>query len=328
MKRYTFDETRQEAGGIIVIDGSMSTALEQLGCRLNDRLWTARILAEDPEKIKQVHREYFAAGADCGITASYQASFRGLTENGYSAADAREIIRRSVTLFLEAREEWLNSPETKDTASKRPVPLCLGACGPFGAYLADGSEYRGHYGVSDGELEEFHEERAQLLWDAGADLLLFETQPSLREALIEADIAEKLGADYWISFSCRDGSRIWEGNTVAECARALTKDHPHLRVVGVNCTKPAYLSSLIHSMRRETDLPIAVYPNSGEIWDAATKTWSREGADQTSFGDLAYTWMQDGAAAVGGCCTTIASHIRQVAEARDRFYAAGKRVKM
>lgn len=316
--RCTLEDTLKHTGGVMIIDGSMSTALENMGCDLNNRLWTAKILAEEPEKIKAVHINYFNAGADCGITASYQASFKGLEENGYSEEQAEQIIRRSVELFLEAREEWMPShPE-------RTAPLCLAGIGPYGAYLADGSEYRGHYGVSQEELYAFHRKRAEVLWQAGADLLLFETQPSLAEALVEADIAEQLQADYMISFSCADGIHTNEGQRISDCAAVLSKDHPHLRMLSVNCTEPKYIESLIHELKKGTSLPIAVYPNSGEVYDPVTKTWTKQNADPTSFEDYAFAWMCDGAAAVGGCCTTVEKHIRQVAEARRKFYSVGK----
>ena len=214
--------------GIMVIDGSMSTALENMGLDLNHRLWTARALAENPEQVKQVHINYFRAGADCGITCSYQASIPGLTGCGYTEAEAEVLIRRSVELFLEARDEWWEK-EGRDAG--RVWPLCLAGMGPYGAYLADGSEYTGAYQVSDEELYEFHARRARLLWEAGADILLFETQPSLHETLLEARIAEEMSADYWVSFSCRDGEHNGKGEPVTECASTLSQGHPHLKII-------------------------------------------------------------------------------------------------
>ena len=167
----------------LIIDGSMSTALEQLGCNLNDRLWTARVLADHPELVKEVHLQYLRAGADLHISASYQATIQGLTENDYSLEEAEEVIRRSVRMFKEARSEWW---EAEGRKAGRNWPLVGGAIGPYGAYLADGSEYRGHYGVSDETLYEFHRRRMELLAEEGSDFLLIETQPSLREALIAA----------------------------------------------------------------------------------------------------------------------------------------------
>ena len=203
-----------EKNGIMVIDGSMSTALEHLGANLNSKLWTAKALEESPELVKQVHLDYFRAGADCGITCSYQATIPGLMANGSSREEAEKLIARSVEIFQEARDQWWEEEGEKEG---RAWPLCLAGIGPYGAYLADGSEYRGHYGVEDSVLDEFHRRRMEILHEAGADILLIETQPSLHEALLAADIAEELGADYWISFSCMDDRHICEGDPIRKC---------------------------------------------------------------------------------------------------------------
>ena len=143
MQRIDLQDALKAVGGILIMDGSMATALENLGCDLSDKLQTAKILATHPEKIKQVHLDYLNAGANCGITASYRATIPGLMKAGYSMAEAERIIQQAVQLFMETRQEWLK------TNPHAVVPLCLGAGGPYGAYLADGSEYRGHYDVSD-----------------------------------------------------------------------------------------------------------------------------------------------------------------------------------
>ena len=312
-------ESVLEMTGQMVIDGSMSTALEHMGVNMNDKLWTAKALVECPEKVKQVHKNYFKAGADCGITCSYQATILRLMETGCSEQEAEDIVAKSVRLFLEARREWW---QEEGEAAGRAWPLCLAGIGPYGAYLADGSEYRGRYGVSRENLRSFHERRVQLLWEAGADILLFETQPSLEEALIEAEIAEEMEADYWISFSCRDEKHINEGDRIADCARTLSQGHPHLRMLGVNCTKPAYINGLIRELKSATELPIGVYPNSGEEYDPVTKTW-HGAADGQSFRDYALSYFRSGADAVGGCCTTVEQHVRQTAEARAEFQRSG-----
>lgn len=314
MKRAVLEDVLRK-NGRMVIDGSMSTALEHLGANLNSRLWTAKALAQTPELVKQVHLDYFKAGADCGITCSYQATIPGLMENGYSEEEAKALIARSVTIFLEAREEWW---EAEGKESGRAYPLCLAGIGPYGAYLADGSEYRGKYGVSKAKLRAFHKERMEILWNAGADILLIETQPSLEEALIEAQIAEEIGADYWISFSCCDGKHINEGDAIATCAKAFSVGHPYLKMIGVNCTKPEYIAELIGELKSATDLPVAVYPNSGEEYDPLTKTW-HGAADAKSFGAYALEYFRSGADAVGGCCTTVASHVLQVVQAREEY---------
>ncbi|MDO5132532.1 MAG: homocysteine S-methyltransferase [Eubacteriales bacterium] len=315
-----------EKNGIMVIDGSMSTALEHLGANLNSKLWTARALAESPELVRQVHLDYFKAGADCGITCSYQATIPGLMANGCTREEAEQLIARSVEIFIEARKLWW---EEEGEKTGRTWPLCLAGIGPYGAYLADGSEYRGHYGVSDDVLDGFHRRRMEILQEAGADILLIETQPSLREALLAADIAEELGADYWISFSCMDEKHICEGDPIRKCAEAFAQGHPHLQMIGVNCSKPVYIAGLVKELRaglqttgRGKTIPIGVYPNSGEEYDPVTKSWHGVG-DAKSFGEYALDYMKAGAEAVGGCCTTVADHVEQVVRARARFLAEG-----
>lgn len=316
--RVNFEAWLKETG-LFVVDGSMSTALEQMGANLNCSLWTATALIRTPEMVKKVHMDYFKAGADCGITCSYQATIQGLTENGYSPEEAKNLIEKSVKIFQSAREMWW---EEEGKAMKRAWPLCLAGIGPYGAYLADGSEYRGKYSVSDDELRDFHRERIQILWDAGADLLLFETQPSLSEALIEAEIAEGMNADYIVSFSCADGQKTFEGQPVRLCAEKLSQGHPHLRMLGINCTNPDYVCSLIYELRKSTSLPIIVYPNSGETYDPKTKTWNGQNSCK-SFEDYALSYFKAGAVAVGGCCTTVTSHIEQVVRAKKQFQEMG-----
>ena len=309
-----------DSNHIMIIDGSMSTALEELGADLNNKLWTASVLKNQPDLVRQVHYNYFKAGADCGITCSYQATIPGFMAAGCMEQEAEDLIRRSVTLFLEAREQWWNE-EGKD--SGRSYPLCLGAVGPYGAYLADGSEYTGRYSMDHDFLWNFHFRRMELLKEAGADMLLIETQPALAEALVAAEIAESLGIDYWISFTCIDTVHTCAGDSVRECARVLSEDHPRLKMIGINCTNPEYIPALIREMKQGTDLPVGVYPNSGEVYDPVTKSWTSQNG-KMDFGSYAFSYMTAGASAVGGCCTTVEKHIEQVADARARFSEAGE----
>lgn len=299
---------------ILVLDGAMSTPLEQMGCDLNDELWTAKILSDSPQLIRRVHKEYLDAGADLCITCSYQASIPGLMKKGYTKEEALNLIASSVTLLNDVIEQSMVGKRANE-----PRPLCLASVGPYGAYLADGSEYRGQYDISDHALREFHKERMETLWEAGADLLLMETIPSFREAMILADLAEEMNAPYWISFSCRDDLHINEGQLIAECARKLSKDHPLCKVIGVNCTAPRYITGLIRQLTMATDLPVAVYPNSGEEYDPATKTW-KGGCGNMTFREHAREWMDAGASIVGGCCRTVKEHICGVKMARESKY--------
>jgi homocysteine S-methyltransferase len=293
--------------GLVVDDGSMPTELEALGCDLNDALWSARVLMDEPELIKQVHREYFEAGADIGMSASYQATIPGFMKRGRTLEEAEALIKSSVTLLREARDEWWGVGR-----AGRVYPLTAAAVGPYGAYLADGSEYRGNYDLSDVELVKFHRRRMELLKEAGADCFAIETIPSLAEARVLAGLADELDLDCWVTFSCRNGSENCEGTPVRDCAREMAKFRS-VCAVGVNCTAPVYIERLIKEVRAVCDLPVIVYPNSGEEYDPQTKTW--HGAkDGISHADYVKKWIAAGAKIIGGCCRTRPAEIREIYE--------------
>lgn len=294
---------------LMILDGAMSTELERYGCDLNDSLWSAKILMEKPELIKQVHMDYFIAGADCATTASYQATVEGFTRRGLSEAEALNLIQASVRIAVKARNEFW---EISENRSNRPKPLVAASVGPYGAFLADGSEYRGDYKLSEDELMDFHRPRLKALIDAGADILACETIPCLMEARAIARLLEEFPRTYtWISFSAKDDLHISNGNLVAECAEWLDK-HEQVAAVGINCTPPQYVPSLIKEIHSHTAKPIVVYPNIGEQYDATTKTWHGASSGET-YSFNAHHWYECGARLIGGCCRTKPVDIKSIA---------------
>lgn len=293
---------------VLILDGAMATELESKGLDLNDALWSAKVLAEQPDVIEQVHYEYFQAGADCAMTASYQATIDGFLKKGYSLAQAEKFITDSVAIAVKARDRFW---QDLDNRKGRPYPLIVAAVGPYGAYLADGSEYRGDYDISEQELMDFHRRRMQLLLEAGADILACETVPCLFEAQAMAKaVGEFEGALCWISFSCNSEATICDGTSIAVCAAAMDV-FPQVAAIGINCTPPHLLPSLIRAVRTASHKPIAVYPNSGEIYDPVTKTW-RGTSEEGGFALAAQAWYQAGARLIGGCCRTTPADIAQV----------------
>ena len=305
-------------GGHVVLDGALATELERRGADLNDPLWSARVLMEQPELIEAVHRDYFRAGADVATTASYQATFEGFARRGLSASEAAELMRRAVQLAVQARDrfwaEWCaDAGESVSAAvvAGRRRPLVAASVGPYGAMLADGSEYRGHYGVSLETLADFHRPRLAVLAGAGADLLACETLPSLDEARVLAQLVDELRQapalahlGCWVSFSCRDAEHTCEGQTLAEAAAAL-EPFDAVLAVGVNCTPPQHVAALLASARAHTRKPLLAYPNAGERYDAVSKTWHPDPAcAHRSLADLAMDWAAAGAQLIGGCCRT------------------------
>ncbi|MFO1422938.1 MAG: homocysteine S-methyltransferase [Candidatus Competibacteraceae bacterium] len=293
---------------VLVLDGALATELERRGCDLRDPLWSAKVLIEAPDLIRRVHWDYFKAGADCAITASYQASVTGFMRRGLSHAEALDLIRRSVRLALEARDAFWREPAHR---IGRPRPLIAASVGPYGAFLADGSEYQGDYDLSETELMDFHRPRMAALLEAGADLLACETIPCFIEArALTRLLAEFPNATAWISFSARDEAHLSHGERLAECV-AWLNDQSQIAAVGVNCTAPRYLPALIEAARAVTDKPIVAYPNSGEIYDPARRGWSGV-SDAEAFAAEARRWHASGARLIGGCCRTTPDHIRTI----------------
>jgi homocysteine S-methyltransferase len=221
-------------------------------------------------------------------------------------------MRDAVALARGARDEFWND---RTNRNERLYPLVAASVGPYGAMLADGSEYRGHYTQSDRGLRDFHRPRLRVLAESGADLLAFETIPCLREALVLAQLLEEFPSmPAWLSFSCQDGIRNCEGEDVGACAAALLP-FGQIAAIGVNCTRPEYVDSLLRQMRRRTDKPLLAYPNSGEHYDAAAKTWLGF-ATAPPIADQSLSWYEAGARLIGGCCRTTPADIKAIHGAR------------
>lgn len=299
---------------VIILDGALATELEQRGANLDDPLWSAKVLLEQPQLIRAVHRDYFEAGADVATTASYQATFQGCARHGLTASQTAQLLRASVLLAAQARDDYLHHSARQPG---RPRPLIAASVGPYGAALADGSEYRGGYTLSDDELMAFHRPRLAVLAEAGADLMACETVPSLREAIVLARLLEEFPqCCAWISFSCRDGAHTGEGQPIEDCARALDA-FAQIVGVGVNCTRPDVIASLLRRMRDQTAKPLLAYPNSGETYDAATKSWHGPVAAMP-FAAQALDWYGAGARLIGGCCRTRPADIHAIRQVLQR----------
>jgi homocysteine S-methyltransferase len=261
-----------ETQAVVVLDGALATELERRGCDLNDPLWSARVLLESPHLIREVHADYFAAGADCATTASYQATFEGFAQRGLDSHRAAELMRLSVQLACDARDTFWAELTNR---VGRARPFVAASVGPYGAFLADGSEYRGNYGLTETELMDFHRPRMAVLASSGADLLACETIPCLLEARALLRLLEEEFPDTsaWFSFSARDSTHTNHGEPITECA-ALLGTHPQVAAIGVNCTAPEFVSELVQHAHAATSKPILAYPNSGETYDATHKLWN------------------------------------------------------
>ncbi|MFF7970937.1 homocysteine S-methyltransferase [Streptomyces sp. NPDC007905] len=278
------------AAGTVVLDGGMSNQLEAAGHELSDGLWSARLLAERPEAVTEAHLAYFTAGADVAITASYQATFEGFAQRGIGHEEAARLLVSSVELAREAARR------ARAAGAERPLWVAA-SVGPYGAMLADGSEYRGRYGLSLGELERFHRPRLEVLAGAGPDALALETVPDADEAAALLRGVRGLGVPAWLSYTV-DGRRTRAGQPFEE-AFAQAADVDEIIAVGVNCCAPGDVEHAVEVAARVTGKPVVVYPNSGEAWDARARAWR----GRTTFGaEQVKAWRDAGARLIGGCC--------------------------
>ncbi len=289
----------------VILDGGLSNVLESMGCDLDHKLWSARLIKSNPEAIVKAHLTYLEAGATCITTSGYQASFDGFIELGASKKQAIQLLLDSVSLAVKARKQFLSSQ-----APNRSIYIAA-SLGPYGAYLANGAEYTGDYGVSATHLIRFHKERLHVLEASKADFLAFETIPSLLEAEVLSELLLSSVKPSWVSFSCKDGSHLNDGHKIHDAAKILA-DHPTVFAIGVNCTAPKYINKIIDILKIEApDKRIIVYPNSGEVYHAKSKSWIGV-ADPVLFRKMAEEWLENGADIIGGCCRIGPEHILKI----------------
>lgn len=298
--------------GIVVLDGGLATELERRGANLNDPLWSARLLIENPALIREVHYDYFRAGADLATSASYQATFPGFAARGLNETRAADLMRLSVRLAREARDQFWT-----ERHDRRLRPLVAASIGCYGAYLHDGAEYRGDYGLSLQQLMDFHRPRLATLTESGADLLACETIPCQLEAEALVRLLQEFpSVPAWLSFSCRDERSVWHGETLVDCVQAATST-AQVVAVAINCTAPRHITGLLTNLSGFTQKPILVYPNSGEAWDARAHAWG-ETRYAFDWREGVRRWMDLGARGIGGCCRTTPDTIRLIRESIQR----------
>lgn len=311
----------RQLGRTFVLDGGLATELEHQGKNLSqDKLWSARILADDPQAVQAAHLAYYTAGADVATTCSYQATFEGLAQAGIGTAEAEQLLRRSVALAHAARTQFRN--QSAEVGSKQL--LVAFSCGPYGTVLADGSEYNGNYAesVTEEELIAFHRRRLQVIaHDPTLDILAFETIPCAKEvaAIVRLLDSESFGKPAWLSMSCSDDTHTSHGEDYAATCIPLLAACKSIAAVGFNCTAPRHIAGLLLKARQaleragHADKFLLAYPNSGEGYISAAGGWQGD-PDLTAeqYGIAAERWASMGATLIGGCCRTTPDHIRSV----------------
>lgn len=307
-----------ESQDYLILHGALGTELEYQGHDVSGKLWSAKYLLENPSLIQDIHETYLRAGSDLVTTSSYQATIPGLVDYGVDEEKAKELIALTVDLAKAARDQvWSELSDAQK--ANRPYPLISGDVGPYAAYLADGSEYTGQYSaMTKEELKDFHRPRIQILLDKGVDLLALETMPNITEAqaLVELLAQEFPQAQAYMSFTSQDGKSISDGTSIKAVADLLNGSKQVL-ALGLNCSSPSVYQEFLTSLRQYTDKPFVTYPNSGEVYDGASQTWTQSADHSHSLLENTQDWHKLGAKVVGGCCRTrpqdieiLSSHLR------------------
>ena len=290
----------------MIIDGALASELQRRGCDLNDSLWSAKVLIEQPELIQQVHYDYFKAGADCAITASYQATPMGFAQKGIELEESIKLIKTSVKLAQQAKMQYLN-----DIKEDKAL-LIAGSVGPYGAYLANGSEYTGDYQLSESEFIAFHKDRVTALIDAGVDILACETMPSFLEIKALTKLIQQFPmVNCWFSLTLKDQQHISDGTPLTEVIEYLNSIE-QIVSVGINCIALEKVTPALEVLSKLTSKPLIVYPNSGEEYDPTTKQWHKNHHHNCTFANLLDTWIKLGAKLIGGCCQTTPEDIVEI----------------
>ena len=299
-----------------ILDGGLSTQLAHLGVDLthHPKLWTAGLLSTTSgvALIEKAHGDFIAAGADIILTSSYQTN----------PSMPQNLLTTSLTAALASRDE-----------SHSPVEVYL-SLGPYGATLADGSEYTGVYPetVTEETLYTFHRTRlGMLLSERGGEVdgLAFETVPSVMEAgAVVRVLEENPGTAGWVTFTSPDGVHCSDGTLLSDavdlCIPSFVASSAP-RYVGLNCVAPSVVSTFLEMIvpvikaNPGAFAGVVLYPNLGGTWNAVSRCWSEEKG--AGFEEVAVEWRKaivEGAgveAIIGGCCGTDAEMVGRLGRA-------------
>lgn len=329
----------------IILDGALATYLETLGADISGSLWSADILIKNPSLIKQAHLDYYRAGAQVAITASYQASLPGLLQHlGTTEDEVKEVVKASVRLAQEARDEYVSEIMAATSESEMAAMLenggdaagyehavksglwVAGSVGPYGAFLANGSEYRGDYSLSREDMKDFHRGRIAALVEAGADILAIETIPSKEEteALIDLLTTEFSDSKAWFTFTLSSHDAIADGTALSTLV-PLFKDVHQVVALGFNCVPDDLALAAVKTMQPLLEeqgmgsMGTVIYPNSGEQWNAQAREWEGKRTEGGLLGEKTRQWYAAGARLIGGCCRTTPGDIGVMRETLEAF---------
>ncbi|KAI6239035.1 Homocysteine S-methyltransferase 1 [Aphelenchoides fujianensis] len=284
---------------LTVLDGGMGSLIEELGYDTASTVaWSSGANTVRPDLVVKAHSEFIKAGAEVIMTNTYQANIKRLSHSMHQE-DAVEYVNKGVELAVKAAKK-----------SDRPVHI-VGSIGPFATFICDGSEYTGSYANDPSfDLNLIHhnyETQARALANRGIRVLAFETIP----AIVEASYARR-DADRRVDHG-PDHEHLANGEKFVDFVRAVA-DSPFVRAIGINCTSPENIRSLLLAAQPAAKgKPFVVYPNSGEVYDCTSKVFYGD-VRVGKLVDELDEWVRLGVRLIGGCCRVMPEDLRKIAD--------------
>jgi S-methylmethionine-dependent homocysteine/selenocysteine methylase len=300
---------RLEAGGVVIIDGGTGSQLQAEGVPMDEVAWSARANLDHPEAVQRVHEAYIRAGADVIIANTYAASRAALEPAGLGGQVA-EVNRAAMRAACAARDGSGSRQAlvAGSLSSFCPIVMDAAALGaPMDRPAADDPRFP--------DLADFREQ-AQLLADAGADLIALEMIDARGYGSAAVQAATETGLPVWLGISpirMPDGTlgtlpELGDGDTFADLLSALAA--PSLAAVTVMHANPELTLDAIEIIRGHYAGPIGIYAETG-AW--TPPNWVFSGLTPEEYVAQAVTWADHGAQLIGGCCGVGPEHIALLA---------------
>lgn len=292
---------------VVLTDGGMGQELVRRSASKPTPLWSARVLIDEPDLVRDLHVEFIEAGAKVITINTYAATPERLAREGVGEMFER-LQRAGIDLARQAR----------DAAGDVAIAGCLPPL--FGSYAP---KLTIPYADALAIYRRIVAEQADHV-----DLILCETMASAEEAHAAATAARETGKPVWVSWTLDDdgSAMLRSGEPLAEAAAAIA--HLPLAARLVNCSRPETIDAALSALKGLGG-PVGAYAN-GFTETRALKHGGtvdvlhhRHDLGPNAYADFAMGWVEAGLDIVGGCCEVGPAH---VAALRDRLRAAGHEI--
>lgn len=274
--------------GVTLLDGPMGTELERQGITLPSPEWTASAVRDAPDAVRAVHASYAAVGVDVHTAATFRTTARALSsEPGHF--DWRRLVKQAVRLCREGA-----GAEARVAGSMAPLEDC----------------YRPDLTPDEETLIREHDTLARCLADAGVDLLLVETIPTLRELAAAVHAAAMTELPVWAAVTLGPKGEYFGDDDILRAAAIAAEEGAEAFLI--NCTAAKFVAPILERLEPFVERPpiLGAYANTIFPGDP--------GLSPAEYAREAARWVENGADIVGGCCGTTTEHIAALHEAFGR----------